>query len=184
MRPTEERASTILTRPHADGYESWLSCVRDFDGGAMDGSGTWMVDGFAPGRPAFEALLHIADTDRYRQHSTSTGHVPCTWFWILDDHPTDPVVGFLALRHHLDNAFLAHVGGHIGYSVRPSRRRQGHASQALALAVLEAGALGLDRVLVTCAEDNRASAATIESRGGVFESVFEGHRRYWISTSD
>ena len=47
----------------------------------------------------------------------------CAYFWITDG---DEMVGFLALRHAL-TPWLLEEGGHIGFSVRPSRRRQGHA---------------------------------------------------------
>lgn len=45
--------------------------------------------------------------------------------------------------------------------------------------------LGLDRVLIPCLADNIASARTIESQGGVLETIrhFEHFsvRRYWIT---
>jgi predicted acetyltransferase len=48
-----------------------------------------------------------------------------------------------------------------------------------------ARALGMDRVLVTCDEDNVASVRTIESNGGVIEDIRETElgrkRRYWIT---
>ena len=68
--------------------------------------------------------------------------------------------------------------------MRPSRRGEGHATRALALAVRRAREqLGLDRVLVTCDEDNEASRRTIERCGGVFEDSRNGKRRYWIDTA-
>jgi predicted acetyltransferase len=109
-----------------------------------------------------------------------------TLFWITDDGGV--VVGFLGLRHTL-NGFLENIGGHIGYSVRPAARRRGHASAALRLALGESAALGIVKVLLTCDDDNVASARTIESNGGVLQEVVEGTpwgygpvRRYWIST--
>ena len=108
--------------------------------------------------------------------------VHCDYYWITDGAGADEeVVGFLALRHAL-TAWLLEEGGHIGYSVRPSRRGQGHASRALGLAVRRAAELGLDRVLLTCDEDNLASARTIERNGGVYEDTRNGKRRYWIET--
>ena len=107
------------------------------------------------------------------------GRVPNTHFWIADG---DDLVGYLHLRHEL-NDWLLEEGGHIGYSVRPARRRQGHATRALALGVRAAGELGIDRVLVTCDTDNAASARTIEAGGGVFEDVRNAKRRYWITVS-
>jgi predicted acetyltransferase len=44
-----------------------------------------------------------------------------------------------------------------------------------------APSLGVDRVLVTCDEDNLASARTIERGGGVYEDTRNGKRRYWIA---
>ena len=47
--------------------------------------------------------------------------------------------------------------------------------------------LGLDRVLVTCYEENAGSRRTIEKNGGVYENSVvdptdgESMRRYWIS---
>ncbi len=109
--------------------------------------------------------------------------VPSSYFWITegDGGPDDEVVGFLNLRHVL-NDFLLQEGGHIGYSVKPSARKRGHASAALGLAVAVAADLGIGRVLVTCEEDNDASRRTIESNGGVLEDVRNGKRRYWITT--
>ena len=101
----------------------------------------------------------------------------CSFFWIADG---DEVVGFLALRHRL-NEWLLNEGGHIGFSVRPSRRREGHAHQALKLALPGAKRLGLDRVLLTCDEDNDGSRLTIEGNGGVYEDSRNGKRRYWIA---
>ena len=70
------------------------------------------------------------------------------YLWIADGDP-ERVIGFIAIRHTL-NAFLLQEGGHIGYSVRPARRREGHATRALALALDRAAELGIDRTLVTC----------------------------------
>jgi predicted acetyltransferase len=90
------------------------------------------------------------------------------------------VIGFLQLRHTL-NDYLMEEGGHIGYSIRPTYRRRGHATHGLGLALDRARELGLDRVLVTCDGDNLISAKTIESQGGVLEDIRTDKRRYWIT---
>lgn len=93
------------------------------------------------------------------------------------------IVGMIDLRHRL-NDFLAEYGGHIGYSVRPNERRKGYAKRMLALVLEEARGRGISRVLITCDDDNAASARTIEANGGVFErtTCLDGEvlRRYWI----
>ena len=91
-------------------------------------------------------------------------------------------VGRLAIRHRL-NDFLLDVGGHIGYDVRPSRRREGHAREMLRQALPWAHGLGIDSALVTCDDDNAASLRVIEAAGGVLEDVRGVKRRYWVRTS-
>lgn len=96
------------------------------------------------------------------------------------------LVGTLQLRHTL-NEYLASEGGHIGFGIRPSERGKGHATRFLRLALVEASRLGLQRVLLTCATTNTASAAVIRKCGGVLEDARvsvrhpgETVQRYWI----
>ena len=74
--------------------------------------------------------------------------------------------------------------------MRPDDRRQGHATEILRQSLIVARALGVDRVLVTCDDDNAASAKTIERCGGILQDVVPGDgpyggpglkRRYWIN---
>ncbi|MEV4416632.1 GNAT family N-acetyltransferase [Catellatospora sp. NPDC049609] len=106
--------------------------------------------------------------------------VHATYWWIVED---GEVLGSISMRHRL-NDFLLNAGGHIGYSVRPSARRRGLASWAVGEVLKHARARGLDRVLISCADDNTASARTIERCGGVLEDVRDTElgrtRRYWI----
>jgi predicted acetyltransferase len=66
----------------------------------------------------------------------------------------------------------SHVLGHIGYSVVPWKRRQGHASSALGQMLGHARAEGLDYVYVTTIPDNLASQRVIEKNGGVLVERF------------
>lgn len=107
-----------------------------------------------------------------------TGHV---YLWV---DPQGVIAGALNLRHRLNDR-LRLTGGHIGYGVRPSMRRQGHAGAMLAAALPRAWELGLTRVLVTCDKTNCGSARTIQKNGGVLENeVRDGDyitQRYWIT---
>ena len=99
------------------------------------------------------------------------------------------IVGRASIRHALTPP-LGKVAGHIGYAVLPEFRNRGYATQILLSAVRFAREeLGLDRVLVTCDDDNAASIRVIEKNHGVFEDIYQDatlrcpKRRYWIDTS-
>ena len=113
------------------------------------------------------------------------GWVPSTF---LVAEAEGQIVGRVSIRHAL-NAHLAEVGGHIGYGVRPGFRRRGYATAILGQSLAVASSIGLDRVLVTCDDDNEGSANVIENCGGVLENVVAGRdgsvpkRRYWVEIS-
>jgi predicted acetyltransferase len=107
-----------------------------------------------------------------------TGYVPCTTLWWIDG---DQYLARIAIRHQL-NEFLVNVGGHIGYDVRPSARRRGHATAMLRAALPVAHQLGIERALITCDWDNVGSRKTIEANGGVFEDRRGVKLRYWVPT--
>ena len=106
-------------------------------------------------------------------------------YWAVID---DDVVGFIALRHHL-NERLARFGGHVGYEVRPSARRQGVATAMLGLLLRTERARSIGRILVTCAPSNAASRTTIERNGGALDGIVfvdEVQREtchYWIDVA-
>lgn len=106
------------------------------------------------------------------------GWVTGTYLWMVDD---GSVVGRISLRHSL-TPWLLEVGGHIGYAVRPSARRRGHATSALRLMRAVARDLGIDPALVTCDDDNLGSRKVIEANGGVLEDVRNHKLRYWVPT--
>ncbi len=95
--------------------------------------------------------------------------------WIWDGE----LAGSINLRWQPGSAELPpHVLGHIGYSVVPWKRRQGHATRALGLLLDEARAVGLDRVELTADPDNLASHRVIETNGGVAVGSFPKPAQY------
>lgn len=110
------------------------------------------------------------------------GHVRATTYWGVEGAQ---LIGCIRLRHSLTPA-LEHIGGHIGYDVRPSRRRRGYGTRLLALTLERAWRLGLARVLLTCDCDNIGSARVIEKNGGILagQVLVDGYdkaiSRYWI----
>lgn len=146
---------------------------------SMDGTG-----GLAEAQ-SFEQWYSRNLANRCEQ-TVQPGFVPATTFLALDEE-TDELIGMIDIRHYLNSALLKH-GGHIGYSVRPTCRGRGYATEMLALALKQCRTLGLHRVLVTCNRTNLASAKVIVHNGGVLENELENGgivtQRYWISLSD
>lgn len=96
---------------------------------------------------------------------------------------TEPeYLGELTIRHRL-NRRLRYKGGHIGYSVRPTRRRRGHATLMLGLSLPVASQLGIDPALITCDDTNVASRRVIEANGGSLASASDGILRFWVPTT-
>ncbi len=106
------------------------------------------------------------------------GIVPQTTWWWVDDRD---YLGRISVRHRL-NDFLLEVGGHVGYYVRPSRRRLGHATAMLRAVLPHVADLGIERALVTCDDTNLASRRVIEAAGGVLEDQRGVKLRYWVPT--
>ncbi|RLV49605.1 GNAT family N-acetyltransferase [Nocardioides mangrovicus] len=149
-----------LVTPHVRYAESYRAAYRELDR-----------------EPPTDVAAEVANLVD-EQWRPEPGKVRCTHLWWVAG---EEYLGRIGVRHELDD-WLAELGGHIGYDVRPSRRRQGHATAMLAAALPTAHALGIDPALITCDTDNVASRRTIEANGGVFEDERGGKLRYWVAT--
>jgi predicted acetyltransferase len=102
--------------------------------------------------------------------------------WFVDGKK---YIGTVLLRHQL-NEDLLQIGGNITYEIRPTERRKGYGYKMLELTLIEANKRGMNKVLITCDEDNIASKKIIEANRGIQDTAFfkEGMRvkklRYWI----
>jgi predicted acetyltransferase len=113
------------------------------------------------------------------------GLVPMSRFLFFEGNE---LVGQSNLRRRL-SPLLHRDGGHIGYAVRPSARRRGHASEILRQTLGEASRIAIARALLTVAATNLPSLRVVEKNGGVFDAETVSHRdgaimhRYWIETA-
>jgi len=136
---------------------------------------------YTEGMP-FSTYLEVL-AERARGEHLPPDHVPSTFLFAFVEAR---IVGRVSIRHSL-NDFLERAGGHIGYVVVPEFRRRGYATTMLRLSVeIARDQLGINRILVTCDDDNVGSIRTIEKNGGVLENIVSGpdlekpKRRYWI----
>ncbi len=128
---------------------------------------------------AFGAFVAAIRANRYEDAPRPEGFVPDTELWWVEG---EEFLGRVGVRHRL-TPMLLEIGGHIGYDVRPSARRRGHATEMLRHALAVARELGIDPALVTCDVDNIGSRAVIERNGGVLEDQRAGKLRYWVPTT-
>ena len=106
-------------------------------------------------------------------------------YWLVEDENAY-FIGEVAIRHELNDA-LRRRGGHIGYGVRCTEWNRGYGTRLLALALEKAKEMRISPVLVTCNDDNLASARVIEKNGFTLEDkvpfLQDGKciltRRYW-----
>ena len=131
----------------------------------------------------FETHLQTLD-DRFHGRNLPSGLVPDSMLYAFLD---GKIVGRSSIRHEL-NDHLRKTGGHIGYAVATPYRNKGIATEILrqSLAYCK-DVLSLERVLVTCDENNVGSIKTILKNGGVFEDKILAKsgtvytNRYWIN---
>ena len=96
--------------------------------------------------------------------------------WVVTDtffavRPSDGrIIGMIDLRHTL-NEFLKDLGN-CGYSVRPTERKKGYATQMLHLLLQTARAAGMDALHISVEKENTASIKVIQKNGGVYERSF------------
>lgn len=127
---------------------------------------------------------YITALNRYEDpDNLPPGKVLQKSFWFLNDANT--LVGNSRLRLSLNEYFL-NIGGHIGFDVSPEHRRKGYATEILRQTLMEAAKHDIDRVLVTCNEENILSRKVIEKNGGLLENVVieestgKNILRFWI----
>jgi predicted acetyltransferase len=160
----------------ADSYRSFVDEVRRSGESFVPFTVGYPVDDFG----AFLRRLR----DCAAGSEIAGGFVAHETFWLVDERAR--VVGVSNLRHCLTKALLKD-GGHIGYGIRPSARRKGHATLILKETLLRAKERGIAKALLTCYKGNVGSAKTILNNGGVLDSeeLLPGQtdfkQRYWIA---
>ena len=96
--------------------------------------------------------------------------------WVVTDtffavrENDNKIVGMIDLRHTL-NEFLKDLGN-CGYSVRPSERKKGYATEMLRQICNIAKGYGLPELKLSVTPGNLASVRTIQNNGGVYSYSF------------
>lgn len=124
--------------------------------------------------------------DNYKnERNLKPNRVGADYYWLVDDEK-DFFIGEVSIRHKLTDTLLRY-GGHIGYGIRYSEWNKGYGTLMLKLVLEKAKKMGISKVLVTCDDDNIASAKVMEKNDMVLqdkiENIIDGKkiitRRYW-----
>ena len=181
-RVPHPRGMERLTRPDVSLKDSFLEAMAEFVDEGRSGGDSIVgsdLEEFGPSWQTDEGFAaYVARTLQEEEVPRRPGFVRQTTWWWADQ---DDYIGRISVRHELTE-HLVEVGGHIGYDVRRSRRREGHATRMLAAVLPEAARLGIDRALITCDEDNVGSRKVIEANGGEMEDQRGVKLRYWVPT--
>jgi len=145
-----------LETPSEKYIDSFFEAMAEF---AVEGIPQVSEDMTREQFPAYVQRLH----DQSIGKNLKEGHIPSKEFWIIDDEGfAGRIILGLTYTPSSDR-----VGHHVGYAVRPSKRRQGYATNALECLLIEARKLDIYKLMPSCGADNVASRKVIEKNGGV-----------------
>ena len=131
---------------------------------------------------SFNDWIDDLEKNKYEKNLPES-YSPHTLYLAINDN--NKIVGAIGIRWKQVPVLMA-FGGLIGYSVRPSQRGKGYASEMLKLALDKFKNTNIENILISCKDFNIASKKVIEKNGGIFENTYSNdddgytYLRYWI----
>lgn len=125
----------------------------------------------------------INDLERNKhEENLPVSYSPYTLYLAIENNE---IVGAIVIRWKQVPILMA-FGGLIGFSIRPTKRGNGYASEMLKLALYKLKSANIENVLITCKDFNIASKKVIEKNGAILENTYSNvddgctYLRYWI----
>ena len=136
------------------------------------------------GKMNFQQWLNDLENNKYEENLPKDYSTHTFFLVENEDHR---IVGAIGLRWK-EVPVLMKYGGFIGYSIRPTERGKGYATEMLKLGLQKFKEMDhkRERILITCKDFNIPSKKVIEKNNGIFENSYYNeddgftYLRYWI----
>lgn len=155
----------VLVLPNEEMESKALEFKKEFfDNGEKTIYGSYKLD---MDRYTYSEWLQIIKDNLSKDRANPKFGLSHTFFAVKND---GKIVGIVNFRHTLTDFYKD--SGHIGYSVRPSERKKGYATEILRQVLECAKKHGLTEVYLTCKKENEASRKTILKNCGTLNRTF------------
>ena len=158
-------ANISLVFPRIDMEAEAIAFKQEFfNNGQQTINGSYKLD---VDKYSYSAWLKIITDNLHKEDANPKYGTSHTFFAINEEKK---IVGVINFRHTLTEFYKD--SGHIGYSVRPSERNKGYATEMLKQLLTIAKAHGLSNILLVCKTDNITSIKVITKNEGEITRTF------------